>query len=241
MTAPLLLIPLALEWVILVTTLAPLVLVGRFDDRPRLGISIWFACLLSAGVATVGALLITIWAYADTVADLSRKDFGGEDWFVILLVSFGPWLALAVGGISLALINQKLEPLVNAAKEVRPLIDLGKTPLLKFNGVQVSTVELPFAYALATNREILISKFAVDHLSRNELEAVLWHELCHVRQKHFALKQQARFIREVSPGLTASRALVNEVERLVEAAADQFALRHVNVPILRLARKLFED
>jgi hypothetical protein len=54
------------------------------------------------------------------------------------------------------------------------------------------------------------------------------------------LKQLARLIRELSPALTASRALVGEVERLVEIAADMHALKKATAPTLRLARKLFE-
>ena len=241
MTAPLLLIPLALEWVILITTLVPLTLPGRFRLRPLTGITIWFASLLSAGVATATAIAISIWAYADTVTALNRTPFGASDWLTVLLVSFAPWLALAVGGVSLALINQKIEPLVETAKQVKPLLNLSKTPLQNFMGVPVSKVDLPFAFALATNREILISEFAVNKLSSDQLEAVLWHELCHVKQRHFAIKQLARIIRELSPSLTASRVFVSEVERLVEIAADQNALQKVKAPTLRQARKLFEN
>ncbi|MEY3677739.1 MAG: hypothetical protein RL351_966 [Actinomycetota bacterium] len=241
MNAPLLLIPLAIEWVILVTTLAPLVLVGRFTSRPRIGIAVWFTTFLTTGASVFIAVVVALWAYTDTVTALSRKPFGGEDWFVVLVVSFAPWLALAVGGVSLALINQRIEPLVETAKQVKPLLNLSKTLLKNFYGVPVSTVDLPFAYALATNREILISKFAVDHLSDDELDAVLWHEVCHVNEKHFAMKQLARLIREVSPALTASRALVSEVERLVEIAADKYALKKVTAPTLKLARKLFTE
>ena len=108
-------------------------------------------------------------------------------------------------------------------------------------GTPVFVVQLPFAYALATNREILISQFAVDHLSKNELEAVLWHELGHVKFKHFSLKRLARLIAALSSRLAASRAMVAEVERLCEIAADKYALRKVTAPTLRLARKLFEN
>ena len=83
-------------------------------------------------------------------------------------------------------------------------------------------------YALATNREILISQFAVDHLSKNELDAVLWHELGHVKFKHFALKKLARLIGALSSRLAASRAMVTEVERLCEIAADKYALKKVS-------------
>jgi Zn-dependent protease with chaperone function len=148
-------------------------------------------------------------------------------------------LALAIGGITLALINIKLEPMFESAREIVPLLDLGKQPLMNFMGTPIAVVQLPFAYALATNREILISQFAVDHLSKDELDAVLWHELGHVRYKHFALKRLARLIAALSWRLAASRAMVSEVERLCETAADKYALKKVTAPTLRLARKLF--
>ena len=239
MNAPLLLIPLAIEWVILVTTIAPLLLVGRFRSRPRIGILVWFTTFLTAGASVLIAVFVALWAYTDTVSALSRDEIGSGRWVIALLVSFAPWIALAVGGISLALVNQKLEPLVKASKEVKPLLDLSKSPFEDFMGVPVSTVDLPFAYALATSKEILISRFAVDHLSKDELAAVLWHELCHVREKHFALKRLARLILALSPILAASRALVQEIEILVEIAADNFALKRVSSPTLTLARSLF--
>ena len=239
MNAPMLLIPLAIEWVILVTTLAPLVLVGRFTARPRIGILVWFTALLTAGASVLIALVVALWAYTDTVSALSRDEFGSDPWIISLVVSFAPWTALAVGGISLALVNQKLEPLVKASKEVKPLIDLSKSPLMQFMGVPVSTVDVPFAYALATGKEILISRFALDHLSPQELDAVLWHELFHVRERHFAVKRIARFILALSPILAASRALVQEVEKLIEIAADNFALRYCNSQTLQLARSYF--
>ncbi len=241
MNAPLLVIPLALEWIILVTTLAPMVLPKRFDSRPQLGIAIWFSTFLSAGVATVLAIASAIWAYSDTLIALNSNEFGNEKWYLALIVSFGPWLALAVGGITLALINIKLEPMFESAREIVPLLDLGKKPLMNFMGTPVAVVQLPFVYALATNREILISQFALDHLSKNELDAVLWHELGHVKYKHFALKRLARLIAALSSRLAASRALVSEVERLCEIAADKYALKKVTAPTLRLARKLFTD
>ncbi len=241
MNAPLLVIPLALEWVILVTTLAPMLLPKRFDARPQLGIAIWFSTFLSAGIAAVLAITIAVWGYTDTLNALNSNEIGNEKWYLALIVSFAPWLALAIGGITLALINIKLEPMFESAREIVPSLDLGKQPLMNFMGTPVAVVQLPFAYALATNREIVISQFAVDHLSKDELDAVLWHELGHVKYKHFALKRLARLIAALSSRLAASRAMVAEVERLCEIAADNYALKKVTAPTLRLARKLFSD
>ncbi|MEY4060481.1 MAG: hypothetical protein RIQ31_143, partial [Actinomycetota bacterium] len=58
---------------------------------------------------------------------------------------------------------------------------------------------------------------------------------------HFALKRLARFVRLLSPGLAASTALVSEVERLCEIAADCFALEHKEAPALLGARAAFND
>ena len=240
MNAPLLVVPLAIEWIILVTTLAPLLLPKRFDARPQLGIAVWFTTFLSAGLASLLAVGIAIWAYSDTLIALNSNAIGDEKWYLALIVSFAPWLALAIGGITIALINIKLEPMFEAAREIVPLLDLGKQPMLNFMGTPVSVVQLPFAYALATNSEIIISQFAVDHLSKDELDAVLWHELGHVKFKHFALKKLARLIGTLSSRLAASRSMVAEVERLCEISADNCALKKVTAPTLRLARKLFE-
>lgn len=239
MNAPLLVIPLALEWVILVTTVAPLAFPGRFDQRPQLGIAIWFGTFLSAGIAVLLALVIAAWGYIDTFQTLRVHKIGDDAWMLALAISFTPWLALAIGGVSVALINQKLEPLFDRANQIKPLMNLGKTPLMNFMGAQISTVDLPFAYALATNREILISTYAKLHLSANELEAVLWHELHHLKQKHFAIKRLARLIKELSPRLAASWVMVSEIERLMEIAADRFALNHTDRVTLNYARSIF--
>ena len=239
MNPPLLLIPLAIEWVILVTTLAPIVLVGRFTNRANLGITIWFATFLSAGFATLIAIGISVWGYVQTVESLNYSEFGSPTWWLELLMSFAPWFALAVGGVTLALVNQRIEPMLNTARAVTPLLNLSKIPMRTFFGVAVSTVELPFAYAFATGNEILLSNFVINHLSKDELDAVLWHEFYHVRRKHFWLKRLARIIRVLSPRIAASRALVSEIEKLIEYSADAFAITKTDLQTVELARKLF--
>lgn len=239
MNPPLLLIPLAIEWVILVTTLAPLILVGRFSKRANVGILVWFATLLSAGFAMLVAIGVSFWGYTQTVQSLNDSEFGSQNWWLELLLSFAPWIVLAVGGVTLALVNQRIEPMLNTATAVTPLLNLSKVPMRSFFGVPVSTVELPFAYALATGSEILLSSFVIDHLSKAELEAVLWHEYYHVRRKHFWLKSLARVIRVLSPRIAASRALVSEIDKLIEYSADAYAITKTDLQTVELARKLF--
>lgn len=241
MTAPLLLIPIALEWVILVTTLAPVFYPGRkfMRTRPRTALAIWFGTLLSAGIATVMALVVAVWSIYDTWVLLEANPAGSQNWFAALLISFAPWVMLAVTGVSIALINLRIEPMVVAAKDTEPQLGLALKPVMNFMGVEVSEVQLPIALAMANRSQILISSTLRQTATDEQLEAVLWHELAHLKQNHFELKALAAFVRLLSPRLAASKALVAEVHELCEIAADQAALKKVNEPTLRSAHSLF--
>lgn len=234
-----LVIPIAIEWVILVTTLAPVLLVGRFSKYPRLGLALWFSALLSSGFGALLALSVAVASVFSTYAKLSSSPLGSPDWQFALLLSFAPWLILAISGIALALINQRLEPLVSTAREVTPLLNVAMQPRMVFRGRQVLSVELPVFLAAVVRGRILISSVAADSLSEGELQAVLWHELGHIRGRHNALKQLAALVRVLSPWLTATRALVHEVDRLTEIDADLYALRHVNQELLTSTRQRF--
>ena len=234
-----LLIPIAIEWVILVTTIAPIVLVGRFDSRPRLGLTLWFGTLLSSGLAAAIALSIAISSIFSTYAKLLESPFGSTDWQSTLLVSFAPWLILAISGIALALINQRLEPLFSIARDSKPLLDAAAKPWMTFEGYEVCTIELPIFMAATARGRILISKVAAEALDELELRAVLWHEVGHIRGRHNALKQLASLVRLLSPWLTVSRALVLEVDRLVEIDADRFAVKRVGEKALSETRARF--
>jgi Zn-dependent protease with chaperone function len=234
-----LIIPIAVEWVILVTTAAPLLLVGRFDKTPRLGLTIWFAAFLSSGLATALALGIAVASIFETYLKLSAAEVGSSGWLATLAISFAPWLILAISGIALALTNQRLEPILASAREVSPLLDAALRPWMKFQGYQVMQIELPIMVAAVAKGKIFISTTAARTLRESELHAVLWHEIGHIRGGHNQLKQLAGFVRSLSPWLVASQALVNEVNRLSEIEADRFALRQINPELLSATRSKF--
>ncbi len=242
MTAPLLLIPIALEWVILVTTLAPVLYRGKkfMRSHPRTALTIWFGTLLSAGIATLLALTTAIWSIYDTWVLLEANPAGSQNWFAALLVSFAPWVLLALGGVSIALINLRIEPMIVAAKDTQPQLGLALKPVMNFMGAEVCEVQLPIALAMANRSQILVSSALRQAATDEQLEAVLWHELAHLKQNHFALKALAAFVRLLSPWLAASKALVAEVHELCEIAADQAALKKVSEPTLRSAHSLFK-
>ncbi len=242
MTAPLLLIPIALEWVVLVTTLAPVLYPGKkfMRNRPRTALVIWFGTLLSAGLATALALATAIWSIYDTWVLLEANPAGSQNWFAALLISFAPWVLLALTGVSIALINLRIEPLVIEAKDAQPQLSAASKPVMDFMGAEVCEVQLPIAFAMASRSQILVSSTLREAATDEQFEAVLWHELAHLKQRHFHLKALAAFVRLLSPWLAASKALVAEVHELCEIAADQAALKKVSGPTLRSAHSLFK-
>lgn len=239
MQPQLLALPLLVEWVILITTLAPIAFMGRFRAAPTAGIALWFAALLSAGLATIFALGLGVWSIVETWAALAISPAGSEAWLSALAVSFAPWLFLALAGISLALVNLKIEPLIQAARATQPLLEASLRPRLNFHGSAVFEIDLPVPLAMTSKGRIILSSQLRQLLSEAELDAVLWHERGHLALRHNQLKSLARFVRQLSPTLAASKALVFELEILSELAADHFALRHVDGPTLRSARKVF--
>jgi Zn-dependent protease with chaperone function len=170
---------------------------------------------------------------------LSTATLGSDGWLATLGISFGPWLILAISGISLTLINQRVEPLVANARELVPLLDSAARYLMTFEGYRVSRIELPIMVATVNRGSILISSKAVETLTGEELNAVLWHEVGHLCGRHNELKALANFTRTLSQWLIASRALVLEVERLSELEADRYAARRVSPELLSSTRSKF--
>lgn len=234
-----LIIPVAIEWVILVTTAAPLLLAGRFNKSPKLGLSVWFTALLSSGLAALLAAFVAVSSIFETYLRLSAAPLGSTGWLQTLGISFAPWAILAISGIALALINQRIQPLISSARDTAPMLDAALRPWMNFNGYRVMQIELPVMVAAVAKGKILVSTTASRTLRESELHAVLWHEIGHLRGRHNQLKQLAGFIRTVSPWLIASQALVNEVDRLSEIDADRFALKHVDKALLVSTRKKF--
>jgi Zn-dependent protease with chaperone function len=108
-------------------------------------------------------------------------------------------------------------------------------------GVEVLEIALPIAVAFTRNRQIVLSSLVREVLTEDQFEAVLWHELAHIRGNHNALKKLAGFVRTLSPRLAASKALVGEVNRLCEIAADNSAMRRCDEKTLVSARRIFRQ
>ncbi len=221
-------IPLAFEWSILATTVAPLWLAKnpRMWSRPRLALTLWFIALFSSIASLAFALVIAFGSTFDIWIALKARDPQAVGWIESLLTSFGAWGLLAAGGIVLAIVNLKLEPLVSSGKEIDAQLGQVLQFHKRFQGVEVQVVNLALPVAFTTRGSVVVSSKVIGELSEAQLNAVLWHELGHLRGWHSWLKAVARFVKVLTPGLVASKVLLNEVNLLTEFEADSFALKH---------------
>lgn len=246
MRAPVILIPFLLELALLITTLAPLLLPGRMRNRPTLGIFAWVTLLASSLAATAAALGLAVWSVVQAWFDLSAPAQPIDDsrrWQIVVLANFGPWILLALAGITFALINLRLEPHLTAAREAHPRIMAATKRIGEFKGVEYRSVASPafisFTTTLGRDQVIVLSTAALDSLSAEELDAVLWHEFAHIRLGHNRLKRSLGLFANLTSRFLASRVMAREIELLCELAADRYAQKHTNHQVLLAARAKF--
>jgi Zn-dependent protease with chaperone function len=223
-----------IEYVLLVSTAAPFILVNRFSKNPNFGIAIWFLLFFSAMAASLTAVGIAAWSIIETYYLLQTA----TNIWLILAASVAPWLMLAFAGILLALSNQKLEPLFRAAKQFDQLAQLARREVESFHKAKVYELEIPGFIALTQGYAIYLSKTAFD-LPEKQLNAVLWHEYGHIRLRHQRLKRFTSLMLQLSPWFVVSRGFSSEVARLCEIAADKYAMKRVYSKDLAVARSHF--
>jgi Zn-dependent protease with chaperone function len=223
-----------IEYVLLVSTAAPFILVNRFSKTPNLGIAIWFLLFFSAMAASFIAIGIAAWSIIETYYLLQTA----TDIWMILAVSFAPWLMLAFAGILLALSNQKLEPLFRASKEFDQLAQLARREVESFHKAKVYELEVPGFIALTRGYAIYLSK-AVFELPERQFDAILWHEYGHIRLKHQRLKRFTNLMMQLAPWFVVSRGFSAEVAKFCEVAADKYAMKRVYSKDLAEARSNF--
>ena len=216
-----LLIPLAFEWIALITLIAPLVLVGRFRQRPTLGLIVWFSSFLSAGLATLVLIFNLAVSILETWLKLHSNPNGTEIWWQAVLAGFGPWLFLAVAGVSLALMNLKIAPLIDAGREIAPLAKLASSSVMTYQGCDVRLVEIPIDHAFTDGRDIFVSRQLWQSAGEAERGEILRHELKHIRQRHPQLKRVVQLIYAITPKFAASNAFASEVNALTEIIASR--------------------
>ena len=241
----LLVVPLCMEWLILITVLAPNALANRkwVLKKPGLGIFLWLFLLISARFAFLIAFSVAVVNVFRIWFELESQPLGSAGWFGAALASFAPWLFLALAGISLALMGQVVEPQLQRAKVQQTQLDLLPRPSMFFGGVGVCVIELPIPAAFVTRSRgswvIVISSVTQSLLGSEELEAVLWHELGHIKYRHNALKKLVNVLNLLTPWFAVTQELSSQVSTLTEIQADNFALRSCQAQHLQAARAVF--
>lgn len=241
MTAPLIVVPFAIELTVLITTIAPLAFAGRFERRPNLGMTLWLTSFLLAFISTLVALAISVWSVFDTWRELEKHS---QPLWHTIFFSFAPWLILGLAGISMALVAQKLDPIRELRRSDSYSRQLPSSALMNFHGVEVRVVNLPiwlaFTSGVGRTATIYVSDLAVRELSAEQFEAILWHERAHAVHWHNALKSLVRLIRLLGGLMLASHVLTREIDRLCELAADAPASRKLGSKLVAEARSRFE-
>ena len=222
------------EWVLLVTVSAPLFFAGRFKKVPNIGLWLWFLSLGSAVLASAAAIFLAGWSIFSTWQALQQNQ---SLWFV-LAASIAPWLLLGFAGILLALANQRLAPLFDVANRYTPQLDQVAREISQYRRATVHELDVPGYLAITRDKNIYLSK-AVFELPAKQLEAILRHEYGHIKLGHERVKSFAYLVYQLFPWFAASRALVFEVDKLVELSADKYALKRVYSKDLAEARARF--
>ena len=94
---------------------------------------------------------------------------------------------------------------------------------------------------MATGQEIVVSDYLVQDLSNEELDAVLWHELGHIRGRHRLLKSIARGVAVLTSPMSISRVFRESVDALCEEAADNFAKKNCSIGVVLKVRTLLRE
>lgn len=239
MNAPVLYIPLAIEWVILITALMPKLLVGMFYNIPKFGLILWFTYFLSSVVASAIAIVVTIWAMGEYIEFL----WGSSSIELEMFNHLGLWALVALSGILIAVLNLKTEPMVERANIARKELASASKFEGEFRGISIFKISLPvplaFNIRLAGKSSIVISDSALAALTANELEALYWHEIGHIRGRHNLVRSIAKAVALLTPILAASKLFAAETEHLSEIIADNFAKKHVDELDLTSARGKF--
>jgi Zn-dependent protease with chaperone function len=231
-------IPLLFEWVMLVTLVTTFGLANNryFYQRPSIGIALWFGGFISAGSAVVISLVISL-LVALASWQQPRQLTTWQQVVGALAISMAPWLLLALGGISVALVSLKLESnLALDGQEPRNPKILG-VPTFHHRSIPVFKIDLGVPLALAVGKnlkdgQIVISSAALTQLTDSELRAVLEHEYFHLRRNHSFASRITKLVRQLTFRIMASRLLQTEVDLLLELAADKFAAKSTSSTIM---------
>lgn len=228
------LVVLLLAWVEVATIAIPKILTNNqwAYRHPRTAITIWFAALLSAGLSVFGALCIAFAAAFEiwwSPNEFSSKTTLAEQ----LLISFAPWLLLAMTGIALALASRAIEPQLAQVQPISKL-EVGR-PVAKYRSVTLREVEIDFPILLSLGTTLLQKNSAIVYstairkaLNQTQFDAALSHEYAHLLQLHSIGKVATKIAALLSYRILETKLIQIETNLLFEIAADNYAAKRTS-------------
>lgn len=236
-------IPFFVGWAVAVTVLTPFALRENrwMYAHPTVGLKLWFGAFLTAALSLAISLGFAVWSVFETYLQLNEAESQSDYWWKFL-ASFSPWLILAIGGICLAMITQRLESEIDFKNPVpRPAATNSKS-LWVHRGVRVIEIDLPipFAFSMGTSSrhadsQIVLSTTVIKALSSEELTSLLDHEYFHLKARHARGQKLVQILAILTGRFMATRVLEKEVALLFELAADKYSAARNSRAALRNA------
>ena len=206
------------------------------QQAPRVAIFAWQAMTVSALVAVVLAgvtLLIPITALANDLGAIIRacavsvaSSYGSSQFLPGKLVG-----AVLAGAIPLWVGITGARVLLGSWRTRRSLrrsLSLVTETDARL-GVSVLDSPAPAAFCVPGRRaRIVVTRGALDQLSRDELSGVLEHEAAHLRGRHNLAVALSQILARAFPRVPLFQVATQETRQLIELLADDAALRQVN-------------
>lgn len=217
---------------------APVILtVGRWQLRhPRTALTMWFGSFF-VGLALVATALFASLLGATVVAP-------GESARESLVLTIAAWLGLAgIGGV-VAFVSMSAGPLAfshhDQVAEIAPVArareERSAFTLVRFDHDEAVAIAVP-----GRHPEIFLSSACEELLSTRQLQALLAHELAHLRQRHGLAVRIAEINAACLAWLPAGRSLRRATLLLIELAADDAAARQAGPAHLANALATMSD
>ena len=235
----------SLTLVLFFATAVPLILLNRFRTHPAIGITLWIFSAFGLLFSFLVSLSVGLVSVIETYIALSKTAEVDEDFVSIILLSFIPWIALGLTGVLLALMSMRLESMVANARRAERAIQVFDSSKELFQGVQliVLPVDAPIAFAKRVGGvgKIIVSSKTKSLLTNDELEAVLMHELQHLKRNHLVLKRITARLRSWLPWFIFTTTIHAELHQLLELDADIAAGKKIDLVHLSKARSKFVE
>ncbi|MFC7403815.1 M56 family metallopeptidase [Georgenia alba] len=219
---------------VLLSLAAPVLLTrARWLERvPQAAVVVWQSVALAAVLAAVGAALAA-------PEEVLRALHGGRLVPGPALV-VGAATALLLAGIivvrlAVAAVRLALDTRRRRRRHLE-MLDLLEGVARERSRLHVLAARLPLAYCIPGRPgRVVLTDATLDLLAPEEVEAVVAHELAHLRARHDLVIEAFTALHAAFPRLVRSRLALDSVNRLLEMLADDAARRTVDPEALRSA------